>query len=305
MIKNIPLDKMILAKWLKAGFIEKNKYHTTDAGTPQGGIISPVLANMTLDGLEDLLHKSFPMKIPKRKIRNPKINLIRYADDFVITGESKELLEQQVKPLVEKFLLERGLLLSPEKTKITNIEEGFDFLGQNLRKYDGKMLIKPSKKNAKNFLDKIRGKLYENKTLTQENMINSLNPIIRGWANYHRWVASSRSFSRASHMIWKSLWRWCIKRHPNKGLRWIKARYFKTVGADRWVFSCKHTSKRGVGLRLLMPVDIKIRKHIKIRTTFNPFDQQWEEYLVKRKVMLKIRSASGVMKTTFRLNQNF
>ena len=197
-------------------------------------------------------------------------------------------------------------MLSPEKTKITHIDEGFDFLGQNLRKYDGKMLIKPSKKNTENFLKKIRKKLYENRTLNQENLIHLLNPIIRGWANYHRWVASSQSFSRATHMIWKSLWRWCIKRHPKKGLRWIKARYFRTVEADRWVFTCKLTSKKGVGLRLLMPAEIKIRKYIKIKTTFNPFDQQWEEYLDKRKVMLKIRSASGVMKTTFQWNnQNF
>ena len=135
-----------LQKWLKAGYIENRTLFPTEAGTPQGGIISPTLANMTLDGLEKRLSEHFPReKWKDGKIWRPKVNLVRYADDFIITGDSKELLENEVRPLVELFLKERGLVLSTDKTRITHIDAGFDFLGQNLRKYDGKPLVKPSK----------------------------------------------------------------------------------------------------------------------------------------------------------------
>lgn len=294
MLANIPMNKVVLQKWLKSGFIEQGKRYATEAGTPQGGIISPTLANITLDGMEKLLQSRLPTRMENGKIINPKINLIRYADDFVITGSSRKLLEEQVKPLIEIYLKERGLILSVEKTRITHIDEGFDFLGQHLRKYNGKMLIKPSKKNIKNFLDKIRETVKSNKTATQEQLIRLLNPIIRGWANYHRWVASSGSFSRAEHMIWETLWEWCKRRHPNKGLRWVKDRYFKTVGRNRWVFACKLESKAKKLLRLLMPTDIKIRKHIKVRANLNPFDSSWKEYLDKRKITPRKNSYAGI-----------
>ena len=163
--KNIPMDKTVLHKWLKAGYVERRILFPTKEGTPQGGIVSPTLANMTLDGLQQLLAKHFPReKWKDGKKWTPKINLVRYADDFIITGDSKELLENEVRPLVEQFLRERGLILSPDKTRITHIDEGFDFLGQNLRKYDGKPLVKPSKKNVHAFLEKVRGIIGENAT---------------------------------------------------------------------------------------------------------------------------------------------
>jgi RNA-directed DNA polymerase len=153
------MDKTILKKWLKAGYMDRQVFHSTEEGTPQGGIISPVLANMALDGLEKLLHKAFPRSVMRGgKCHRALVHFIRYADDFIITGRSKELLEQEVKPLVEQFMRERGLQLSAEKTVVTHIEEGFDFLGQNVRKYNAgkqyKLLIKPSKKNVKAFLEK-------------------------------------------------------------------------------------------------------------------------------------------------------
>jgi RNA-directed DNA polymerase len=155
MLEHIPMDKNILQKWLKAGYIDSNKFYMTEAGTPQGGVISPLLANMVLDGLGKMLAERYPMRISSRKPTH-KVNFIRYADDFVITGCSKEQLENEIKPLVIEFLQKRGLHLSEEKTKITHIDEGFDFLGQTVRKYDGKLLIKPSKKSIKAFLGTIR-----------------------------------------------------------------------------------------------------------------------------------------------------
>src|SRR5271155_1027327 len=161
-------DKVVLQKWLKAGYIENRTLFPTEAGTPQGGTISPTLANLTLDGLEKRLAANFPRQGWKNRQRwTPKVNLIRYADDFIITGDSKELLENEVRPLVERFLEERGLALSTDKSRITHIDEGFDFLGQNLRKYDGKPLVKPSKKNTHAFLEKVRALIGANKTVSQ------------------------------------------------------------------------------------------------------------------------------------------
>ena len=159
LLAHIPMDKTILRKWLKAGYMDKSVLHETEDGTPQGGIISPVLANLALDGLERKLREKYPHKGKGvRKGREARVHMVRYADDFIITGKTKELLETEVKPLVEAHLRERGLELSEEKTAITYIEDGFDFLGQNVRKFgtQGKCLTKPSKKNVKIFLTGIR-----------------------------------------------------------------------------------------------------------------------------------------------------
>jgi RNA-directed DNA polymerase len=233
MVANVPTDKATLKKWLKAGFVYQNELFPTEAGTPQGGIISPVLANMTLDGLEAMLAEKFPKAVR----RGLKMHMVRYADDFIITGNSKEWLEHEVKPAVVEFLAERGLVLSPQKTKITHIKEGFDFLGWNIRKYNGKLLMKPSKANVKAHLDKIREVIKANKTAKQANLIRLLNPVLRGWANYHSHVVAKETFARVDGRVWSMLWRWAARRHPNKGARWVKERYFKTRGTRNWVFA--------------------------------------------------------------------
>jgi RNA-directed DNA polymerase len=160
-----------------------------------------------LDGLETLLNQRFSKrrKVDGRLLRS-KVNLVRYADDFIISGPSKEVLENEVRPLVEQFLQERGLTLSADKTCITHIENGFDFLGQNVRKYDGKLLIKPSKKNVKAFMEKARAIIDANKSASQVNLIGSLNPVIRGWVNYHRHSVATDAFERADFEIWQRLW---------------------------------------------------------------------------------------------------
>jgi len=282
MIANIPMDKEILRKWLKAGFIWKGQMFPTESGTPQGGIISPVLANMTLDGMERRLTERFGAK-ESRKAKRNKVNLIRYADDFVITGATKEVLEE-AKTVIEEFLKERGLSLSPEKTRITHIEEGFDFLGWNVRKYDGKFLIKPAKKNVQTFLRKIRAIIKEAKTEKQETVIARLNPIIRGWANYHQNQVAKETFSKVDHVIWKQLWQWACRRHPNKPLKWIKNRYFVRQGRRDWVFGTTAADENGKekSVRLVRASDTPIRRHIKIKGEANPYDPEWEEYFEER-----------------------
>ncbi|MFA7095946.1 MAG: group II intron reverse transcriptase/maturase [Gammaproteobacteria bacterium] len=281
MIANIPMDKVILQKWLKSGFVWHDRMFPTEAGTPQGGIISPTLANMTLDGMERILSERFGAN-EGMKSRN-KVNLIRYADDFVVTGASKEVLEE-AKTLIEVFLKERGLSLSPEKTKIVHIEEGFDFLGWNVRKYDGKLLIKPAKKNVQTFLRKVRGIIKENKTAKQETVVAKLNPVIRGWANYHQNQVAKDTFTKVDHVIWKQLWQWTCRRHPNKPLKWIKDRYFIQQGGRKWMFGtrAKDESGKEKWVKLVKASDTPIRRHIKIKGGANPYDPQWEQYFENR-----------------------
>src|SRR6266478_5764389 len=204
LVAHAPMDKTILSKWLKAGFIEKRVLKPTEEGTPQGGICSPVLANLTLDGLEAKLREKYPKA--SNASRKAKANLVRYADDFIITGSSKELLENEINPLVEQFMRERGLELSQEKTHSTHIEDGFDFLGQHVRKCHGKLVIKPAHKNVQAFLEGIRKVVKENKQATAGHLIAQLNPKIRGWANYHQHVVSKETFAKVDHIIFTILW---------------------------------------------------------------------------------------------------
>jgi RNA-directed DNA polymerase len=193
----------------------------------------------------------------------------------VITGSSKELLENKVKPLVERFLSVRGLVLSEKKTKITHVTEGFNFLGWNVRYFKRMLLTQPSKKNTKAFLDKIRTTLREMRSAKQTEVIVKLTPIIRGWANYHRSQMATRTFSRCDYHIWQALWRWACRRHPNKGKRWIKQRYFAYIKGRDWRFSDKDK---------LLPnlCEYRKRPHVKVKGEANPYDSEYDEYFSKR-----------------------
>ena len=297
MLNHVPTDKATLQKWLKAGYVYKSELFPTEAGTPQGGIISPTLANLTLDGLESTLESKFGRK-ETTKAKANQINLVRYADDFIITGKSKEVLENEVKPLVENFLKERGLTLSEEKTRITHINEGFDFLGWNIGKYGGKLLIKPSKKNVQAFMQDIRATVKGNKTAKQEDLIRLLNPKIKGWANYHRVSVAKETFNKVDYEIWKTIWQWAKRRHPKKGLRWIKERYFKAEGNRTWVFAADTKTLEGEQerIRLNIASDTAIQRHVKIRGDANPFDPQHETYFEDRLDWKMKRSMTGQMK---------
>ena len=281
LLTHIPMEKVMLRKWLKAGYMEQHVLYSTEAGTPQGGCISPVLANMTLDGLERVVNEIAPPTT--RKGRKAKLHLIRYADDFLISSSSKELLEQEVKPAVEAFLRERGLALSQEKTLITHIEDGFDFLGQQVRKYKAgkrhKLLITPSKKNVKAFLQKIRGVVKANKPLPAGKLIAKLNPIIRGWANYHRHVVSKATFSSVDDAIYQMVRRWINRRHPRKSEAWKAKKYFTTIEGNHWVFTGTVDEQPWY---LTHADSVPIIRHVKIQGESNPYDPTWESYFEKR-----------------------
>ncbi len=287
LLARVPMDRVILQRWLKAGYMDKHVLHETTDGTPQGGIISPALANWALDGLERLLKEKFPTKrrLPSLGGKVACVNLIRYADDFIITGRTKELLEGEIKPLVEQFLRPRGLELSPKKTVITHVEQGFDFLGQNVRRYpNGKLLIKPSKKNVKVFLDGIRKIIKAGLGLSAAELIDWLNPKIRGWANYHRHVVSKRVFQRVDNAIFISLWQWVRRRHQRKSHAWLKKKYFEQHGHNNWRFFGESCDKAGTPhkVRLLLANRTPIQRHVKVKSGVNPYDPAYETYFEKR-----------------------
>ena len=288
LLANIPMHKATLNKWLKAGYMERSVLQPTREGVPQGGIVSPVIANLALDGLETMLRERYPKGT--RRARDAKVHLVRFADDWVITGSSKELLESEIKPLVERFLHERGLELSHEKTHITHIDDGFDFLGQNIRKYRGKLLIKPSRKSVARLLNRIRETTKANRQVSAGLLIVRPNPIIRGWAQYHRHVVSKDTFDRIDHAIFQATWRWANRRHPNKGKRWVKQKYFRTVGSRNWVF---YGNLDGKEHRLFFAASVPIERHIKIKGQANPYDPEWEIYFEERLAAKMSRDMAG------------
>ena len=273
---HIPMDKIILKKWLAAGYMEEGIVYPTEAGTPQGGIASPVLANMALDGLEEIARRAASAK--------DKIHVVKYADDFVITGASKEILEMQVKPAVVAFLKERGLELSEEKTHITHIDDGFDFLGFNVRKYNGKLLIKPAKPGVKSFLDVIRALIKANPATTTEGLILQLNGKLRGWANHYRHVVSKKTFSYVDNHVFLALIAWINRRHPQKSAQWKRRKYFRREAQRQWVFysAIRNGSKSGTNLDLFSMMSVPIIRHIKIRAYATPYDPAFTDYFTQR-----------------------
>lgn len=202
----------------------------------------------------------------------------------MITGSSKELLENHIKPKVADFLKERGLELSEEQTKITHIDQGFDFLGHNVRKYNGKLLIKPSKKNIKRFLKEIKRTIKTNSSIKTEILIHLLNPKIRGWVNYFRHVVSSKVFSYVDDQIFRALFNWAKRRHPNKGIRWVEDKYYRSEGLRNWIFSEKvnKTDGKVKYVDLFKASQVKITRHVKIKAKATPFDPNFLDYFVKR-----------------------
>lgn len=292
LLEHIPMDKAMPKKWLKCGFIFNGGLFPTGEGTPQGGIISPILANMTLDGIQELLASKFPIAIKNGKEIRHKINLVRYADDFIVTGDSEEILRDEVKPLIAEFLAERGLTLSEEKTLVTHVDDGFDFLGFNVRRYNGTLLTKPSKDRVKKFTVKIKEVIKRNASSTQHDLIFTLNPVIKGWGEYYQFSAATGTYRKVDNSIFQKLWKWCLRRHHNKGLGWIKNRYFHKTGNRDWVFSTEE-SGRDKQCSLILLTNIKIKKYPQLKAAYNPYDPAWDDYAEQRAVIKMKFSLKG------------
>ncbi len=277
LLRNVFINRTMLKTWLKSGFIDGQSLHPTLAGTPQGGIISPTAAIITLSGLGPYLKSLFP--------RSYRVHVVLYADDFIVTGASKEILEQEVRPAIVSFLQERGLELSKEKTRVVPISEGFDFLGQNVRKYGKKLLITPAWKNVQALMNKVRDIVKKCRAKTQDEIIETLNPVLRGWAMFHRHICAKQIYQWVDHIIFGILWKWAKRRHPNKGALWVKKKYFRHADSQNWVFS-------PVGrptLCLYKTSSTPIRRHVKIQGQANPFHPEWDHYFSARKFPVRIR----------------
>ena len=282
LIEHIPMDKRMLSQWLKVGYFDGNMFHPTQEGTPQGGSVSPSLANMTLDGLEESVRSAVPRR--RKGELNPKVNFIRYADDLMVTASSREILEEIVTPAIAAFLEQRGLHLSKEKTRIVHIEEGFDFLGAHVRKYNGRLLIRPQKANVKGLIRKVREFLQRNRGAKTEALIHQLNPILRGWAYQFRHLVASKTFQYIDHCIFRQLWRWARRRHTNKSASWVKNRYFTTQGNHRWVFSTRQVRADGKSQTIVLfrMSSLQIRRHTKIRSEARFHDPKYTGYFKQR-----------------------
>jgi len=274
LLQHVPMDRQILRKWLQAGYWENGQLYPTEQGTPQGGIISPLLANLALDGMQ----KAITQAVSKT---GDKANFVRYADDFIVTGATQEILEQKVKPALTAFLASRGLELSEQKTVITHIHQGFNFLGHTLRKFGNKLLTTPAKSSVQGLRDKIRLCVKSALALPQAVLLGQLNRLLRGWTNYYRHGAAKRTFKSLDSFLFWQLWRWATRRHPCKSATWKRRTYFS---AAKGIFSVrlpkdKHKSRV---LSVYQAASTKIQRHIKIRGAANPYDPDYSGYFETR-----------------------
>ena len=279
----------LIKQWLKAGYVEAEMFHATPEGVPQGGTISPLLLNIALNGLEDLLLSFTTTRIYqpssettyqtplKRSLHT--YGYCRYADDLVVTAKTKVDIEAIV-PILQKWLKPRGLALNMEKTQIVNIQQGFPFLGFTLRHYSGKFLARPHKEKVLAFLARLRSWLKQNTWASPAAVIYHLNPILRGWANYYKHGASKSVFSYVDHQLWRALWRWCCQRHPNKSKLWIRRKYYRTFMGRAWTFSTHVTDRAGNRklMTLLCLNKIPIQRHVKVKGTASPDDPELQDY---------------------------
>lgn len=281
---NIPLDGRMLNQWLSCGYMEGEKLFPTKAGTPQGGIISPTLANMALDGMEAAIRTAAAG-------RGQKVNFVRYADDFIVTAASEEILKEKVIPVITNFLEERGLVLSEEKTLITRIDDGFDFLSQNVRKFGNKMKITPTKEAIKRCCAKLVETIKSHQGDSTLKMIVKLNQQMFGWTMYHRYIQSAEAFYKVDYVVFKALTRWMRRRHPNKSVGWLKKKYIRPTSKRDWSFCVRYRNASGkmVTLHLLRMVDITRVRYIKIKGSATPYDHRFKQYFAMRNKATNIR----------------
>jgi len=280
-----PIFRRQIRAWLKAGVIDAGQMFETIEGTPQGGIISPLLANVALHGLE----KKVKSLGGNNKVKRQELTVVRYADDFVVLHKDHEMIEQ-VQRAIAEWLKEMGLELKPEKTKITHTlhsdNPGFDFLGFNVRQYEVgkyhsgkngygkplgfKTLIKPSNKSIGEQKERLAAIVASHQAAPQATLISKLNPVIRGWSNYFRTGVSKEIFSNLDRYLWIILWNWAKRRHPYKSKHWIARKYWSIDVDGQWQFRCQ-TEQEGK-IELFLHSRVEIIRHIKVKGPASPYD---------------------------------
>jgi RNA-directed DNA polymerase len=284
-----PAMRRLVKGWLKAGVMEALELSPTNAGTPQGGVVSPLLANIALYGMEEALQKAYAggNKAPSAQRKAPQ--LIRYADDFVVLhAQETEVIKAQ--HIIATWLKGIGLELKPSKTRLSHtLKEyqgnvGFDFLGFTIRQfpvgkthtgtYKGrplgfKTLIKPSKEGVQRHLQELRMIVRKSQSLPQEEIIAQLNPVIKGWAQYYRTVVSTKQFERCDHLLFQTLWHQMIRKHPKKGVKWVKRKYWRTMEGNTWTYATPEGPQRR---ELIKHAATSTQRHTKVKGKASPFD---------------------------------
>jgi len=311
-INTFPSLRKVIKAWLKAGVIDKGQLFDTEEGTPQGGVISPLLANIALHGIEGVA-KDYARRTGT-KATHSSITLIRYADDFLVFAPEVRQIED-LKKLIAEWLGNMGLELNPDKTRIAHsMKTGFDFLGFNIqqhkvgthqsgknghgKKMGFKTLIKPSKKAIKQHYKAINAIVDHHKSSPQAVLIRMLNPVISGWCNYYSTVVSAEAFKKVDHLVFKRLVRWAKRRHKNKSWNWVKNKYWHTLGNDNWGFTDSMDEQT---YTLINHDDKKIVRHVKIKGNASPFDgklKYWsirkrENPLVPKRISLLLKKQKG------------
>lgn len=280
-----PTIRRQVRAWLKAGVMDGGQLFPTSEGTPQGGVISPLLANIALHGMEERVKQYMETLKGKKRNNRRSLSLIRYADDFVILHEDITVV-RRCRDIISEWLKGMGLELKPAKTRLTNTlneceeeKPGFDFLGFNIRqfkvgKYHSKQgfktIITPSDKKLKIHYDHIASIIDDHKTKPQVALINRLNPVITGWSNYYSTVVSQKTYALLEHIMYKKLKAWGERRHPNKSNGWVSKKYWQTIGGNNWVFATKQEGKNP--MRLRTHVETPIVRHVKVKGEASPFD---------------------------------
>ena len=288
-LNTFPTISRQIRAWLKAGVMDGKQLFPTSEGTPQGGVISPLLANIALHGMEERI-KQYADNLPTRSGHGKRDNrrslsLIRYADDFVILHEEITVV-QRCKEIISEWLQGMGLELKPSKTRLAHTliqyeqeKPGFNFLGYTIQqfpvgKYHSKQgfktIITPSKQKQKVHYEQIACVIKTHKAAPQAALINHLNPIIRGWANYYATVVSKVAYSDIDDLMYQKLRAWAKRRHPKKSGEWVSRRYWHSIGSDNWVFAILKEGQSS--LRLLDHVSTSIVRHVKVKGESSPYD---------------------------------
>ncbi|MFB2896523.1 group II intron reverse transcriptase/maturase [Aerosakkonemataceae cyanobacterium BLCC-F50] len=290
-LNTFPTMRRQLKSWLKAGVMDGKQLFPTLEGTPQGGVISPLLANIALHGLEEMLKQyieTFPLKYPSGKVmpkrdKRQSLCVIRYADDFVILHENLAVV-QKCREIVSEWLKGMGLELKPSKTRLAHTlvqceqeKPGFNFLGFYIKQFPQgkhqskqgfKTIITPSKEKLKIHYDQIAKVITAHKAVSQAALIKHINPIIRGWANYYATVVSKEAYTDLDNLVYQKLYAWAKRRHPQKSWEWVSNKYWQSIGGDNWVFATKGSNP----LQLLDHADTPIVRHVKVKGKASPYD---------------------------------
>jgi RNA-directed DNA polymerase len=287
-----PMEQAILRQWGKAGFLDHHGLSPTAAGVPPGSVASPVIMHLALNGVER--HSTQALPAFQGHTRTT-VQVLRGAEDCIVTGHAKMCVAQEVHPLMAPCLAARGLVRSYEKTRGTHSANGVAFLGTHVRKYQGKLLGTPAKKNVRPFFDTIRGSVQRHQHAITGNVSRQLHPVLRGWAPYHQHGARQRTLARVDQQSFPLRWQGARRRHPRTSRHGMRDKYCRSEDGHHWGFFGHGTPPQGTqkDVRLFRASSVAMRRHTKMQGEAHPYDPQWEPYVDARLGVRRARNLRG------------